>query len=92
MGSTLHDGAFVLIERGDGSADTITVCLTAEARREATALAVFGENWRAPEHAAELEKLFSVLEENGIVEFEGDPPVVWLRAWLRDYPPITGGR
>jgi len=66
---------YILIEHGQGAEEPakLTICgSVAELERE-TARAIYGN---ANEHCPEL----AVLRREGIVRFEGDPPVEWIIA------------
>jgi len=75
---------YLLIEhRGGGDPALLTICDTPEARERLTRETIYGDE-TAP--CPELEDL----RENGIVYFEGDPPLQWLTVcaiWRSDSEP-----
>lgn len=64
---------YVLIEHGHGPEDPakLTICKSIAQLKRMTAQAIYGDEYAA---CPECE----VLDKNGIVHFEGDPPVEWL--------------
>ncbi len=64
---------FILIEHGHGPEDpaTLTICDDQKQLELATRIAIYGD---AEHHCPEL----AVLHREGIVRFEGDPPIEWL--------------
>lgn len=66
---------YILIEYDDDGANRVRIFETAIARELATRLAINGDT-TSPCHELDT------LDSDGIVEFEGEPPIEWLTAYV----------
>lgn len=75
---------FLLIESAETESEPtrILICNSAEERRKATIRAIFGDEDLTADEQDQAEALMLELEERGIINFEGDPPLKWITGIL----------
>lgn len=83
---------YLLIQRGESSDPTaVTTYATKAAREMATLFAIFGEYESVNgSHELEMRTTLEVLAEHGRLDFEGDPSIEWLDAYVENAPTPTG--